>query len=67
MKAFIRWVVVTIFQDVASRVLSIISVMGGWALVQIFCPDYFNILSIPILIAAPLIIVKIIYPMPKDR
>lgn len=67
MKAFIPWGVVTIFQDVASRLLSIISVMGLWAVVQMFFPDYFNILCIPILLGVPLIIGVIIYPMPKDR
>lgn len=67
MKAFIRWVVVTIFQDVASRMLSVIFVLGLLSIVLTFFPSCFDILFLPILIGVPLIVCAIIYPMPKDR
>lgn len=67
MKGFIRWVVVTIVQDIASRVLVTISVIGLLVIVQAFCPDYFDMLFLPIMIGIPLIIVTLIYKKPKDR
>lgn len=56
MKAFIRWVVVTIVKDVFSYFITIISVFGLLALAVEFCPDYFDGLFIPIMLGAPLII-----------
>lgn len=67
MRAFIWWVIVTIFQDVASRLSSIIFIVVFLVLVEEFFPDYLDILFLPIMIGVPIIISIIFYPMPKDR
>lgn len=67
MKKFIRWVAVIIFKDMALRVLATISAIGLLVIAQLVCPDFFDMLFIPILIGIPLIIATLIYKMPKDR
>ena len=69
-KGGIRWVVVTIFKDVTSCVVTIIAIIGLLVIALAIYPDYFDMLFLPIVIIVSLIITILeilIYGKCKDQ